>query len=100
MTHYGKLFRKNFGNTKIPNKSNPNFYTERGTKVKRGSKLDKAIMQYKEKGYYTTDIGDSHYSNWRKEPPTLRPALFGGTFHQKNYYHPLATKREKLRDFE
>jgi len=69
-------------------------YIERGVKVKPKSKLDKAIKQFQKKGYYTTDIGSGHYSSWRKEPPTLRPALFGGTFHQKNFHHPLATQEE------
>lgn len=70
-------------------------YQYKGVKVKRGSKLDKAIKQYEKKGYYTTNIGSGHYSNWRKEPPTLRPAFSGGTFHMKNYHHPLESPERK-----
>lgn len=84
-----------FFKKKISNFKREKFYFDRGMKVKRGSKLDKSIQQYQKKGYYTTDIGSGHYSEWRKDPPTLRPALTGGTFHQRNYHHPLESSERK-----
>ena len=109
MKKMGKLFRRNFGNTKIsPNYIKPteynhigNSYISHGYRVKRGSKLDNAIKNYHKKGYYSTDITGPEYGpnqNFRKDPPTLRPALSGGTFHTKHYHHPLASKEETFRE--
>ena len=107
----GKLYRKNYGKTRIGSSVPREFPTEfnnvgdsyisHGFKVKRGSKLDKAIQNYHEKGYYSTELTGPEYGpnqNFRKDPPTLRPALIGGTFHTKNYHHPLAEKKDIFRE--
>lgn len=83
------------GHSTNNHRNDSNSYIERGISVKRGSKLDHAIRQYKEKGYYTTEIGNGHYSEWKKEPPKYRPVLYGNTFHQKNYNHPLEPARRE-----
>lgn len=88
---------RRIGGNSLPSNNhynNPHSYISHGVTVKRGSKLDMAIREYQNKGYYTTEVGNSHYSAWKKEPPKYRPVLYGSTFHQKNYHHPLESGRK------
>lgn len=85
-----------FGSKPPKNKTmNSKYYFERGHRIKKGSKLDRAIKLYKKKGYYVTRLSSTGLGpnqDFMKEPPTLRPVLHGGTFHRKNYHHPLAER--------